>query len=151
MNITIIEARTVTFELVAAFERLLPQLSPTAAKLGFGELLEIVRSPATTLFLARDDGAAAAIVGAVVLVAFRIPSGMRARIESLVVDQAARKRGVGEALCRAALARARERGADTVDLTSSPSREAANQLYRRIGFALRDTNTYRYAFTGGSS
>jgi ribosomal protein S18 acetylase RimI-like enzyme len=31
-----------------------------------------------------------------------------------------------------------------VDLTSRPSREAANRLYQRIGFERRETNVYRY-------
>lgn len=138
-------AEQVTPELVAAFERLLPQLSPAAAPLGPAELEEIVRGPATTLFLARDTGDSR-IVGAVVLVMFRIPSGLRARIESLVVDQSARRQSVGEALCRAAISEARARQADTVDLTSSPRRLAANELYRKLGFELRDTNTYRCTF-----
>jgi ribosomal protein S18 acetylase RimI-like enzyme len=51
---------------------------------------------------------------------------------------------VGEALNRAALDKAKAVGAKTVDLTSRPSREAANRLYQRIGFAQRETNVYRY-------
>jgi ribosomal protein S18 acetylase RimI-like enzyme len=150
MSATIVAVRAVTAELVAAFERLLPQLSPGAPPLDAVALAEIVDSPATELFVARDgDGGvgvgAGTVVGAVTLVVFRIPSGLRARIESLVVDRDARRRGVGEALCRAALARASERGVDTVDLTSSPARDAANGLYRRLGFTLRGTNVYRWA------
>jgi ribosomal protein S18 acetylase RimI-like enzyme len=76
---------------------------------------------------------------------FPIPTGLRAWIEDVVVDDAARGRGVGEALNRAALERARAAGATTVDLTSRPSREAANRLYRRLGFEARDTNVYRYS------
>jgi ribosomal protein S18 acetylase RimI-like enzyme len=140
------QVEEVTAALVDAFARLLPQLSPSAAPLGPGELGEIVLAPATTLLVAREG---AAIVGAVVLVVFRIPSGVRGRIESLVVDQGARGRGVGEALCRAALARAQERGVHTVDLTSSPERDAANALYRKLGFERRATNVYRFSFTPG--
>ena len=136
--------------LVAAFARLLPQLSPAAPALGAAELTEIVSAPATTLLLARNAGDAA-ILGAVTLVVFRIPSGPRARIESLVVDQAARGRGVGEALCRAALERARALGADSLDLTSSEGRAAANRLYVKLGFARRATNVYRYDLRGGDA
>jgi ribosomal protein S18 acetylase RimI-like enzyme len=75
---------------------------------------------------------------------FRIPTGVRAWIEDVVVDETARGHGVGEALNRAALDRAREVGAITVELTSRPSREAANRLYLRMGFVTRDTNVYRY-------
>ena len=75
---------------------------------------------------------------------FRIPTGMRAWIEDVVVDEAARGHGVGEALNREALRLAKERGAITVDLTSRPSREAANRMYQRLGFTQRETNVYRY-------
>jgi ribosomal protein S18 acetylase RimI-like enzyme len=155
MRVVVVPVRAVTAELVAAFERLLPQLSPGLPPLEARDLAEIVDSPATALFVAHDRGDdvgsdAGAVVGAVTLVLFRIPSGLRARIESLVVDRAARGRGVGEALCRAALARARERGAATVDLTSAPSRHTANGLYQRLGFTLRATNVYRYSFAMGT-
>ena len=42
------------------------------------------------------------------------------------------------------LDRARERGCVTADLTSRPSREAANRLYQRLGFAPRESTVYRY-------
>jgi ribosomal protein S18 acetylase RimI-like enzyme len=78
------------------------------------------------------------------LVVFRIPTGVRAWIEDVVVDESARGHGVGEALNRAALDGARRKGAKTVDLTSRPSRAAANRLYQRLGFVARETNVYRY-------
>ncbi len=84
------------------------------------------------------------IVGSLTLVVFRIPTGVRAWIEDVVVDESARGHGVGEALNREALRVAREHGAITVDLTSRPSREAANRLYQRLGFTERNTNVYRY-------
>jgi len=93
------------------------------------------------LLVARLDGR---IVGSLTLALFRIPTGMRAWIEDVVVDEAARGHGVGDALNRAALEIAAERGARTVDLTSRPSREAANRLYRRLGFQPRETNVYRF-------
>jgi ribosomal protein S18 acetylase RimI-like enzyme len=109
------------------------------------QLREIVDSPATAVFVARDGAAlGGTILGGLTLAVFRIPTGVRAWIEDVVVDGGARGRGVGEALNRAALDEARRRGAKTVDLTSRPSREEANRLYRRIGFAPRDTNVYRF-------
>ena len=105
-------------------------------------LQEIVDSDATFLLVARDlDGR---IVGSLTLVLFRIPTGLRAWIEDVVVDDAAKGQGVGEALNRYAIDVAAERGARSVDLTSRPSREAANRLYRRLGFEPRETNVYRY-------
>ena len=84
------------------------------------------------------------IVGMLTLVVFRIPTGVRAWIEDVVVDSAVGRRGVGEALTRAALDLAGTCGALTVDLTSRPSREAANRLYQKVGFEPRETNVYRY-------
>ena len=132
----------VTPDLVDAFARLIPQLSRSSPPPDADTLQAIVASSACTLLVARDgDGS---IVGSLTLVVFPIPTGTRAWIEDVVVDDAARGAGVGAALNRAALDRARELGAKTVDLTSRPSREAANRLYRRLGFEPRETNVYRY-------
>jgi len=138
----IVEASTVTPELVAAFAVLIPQLSSSNPPPTADELAEIIAAPATQLLLAVDDDGT--VLGALTLAIFRIPTGLRAWIEDVVVDGAARGRGVGEALNQEALVRARAAGATTVDLTSRPSREAANRLYQRIGFQQRTTNVYRY-------
>jgi ribosomal protein S18 acetylase RimI-like enzyme len=145
MSVEIVEATEVTPELVAAFDRLVPQLSRSNPPPTEQELAAIVASPASVVLLARDGYRDGVIVGSLTLALFRIPTGLRAWIEDVVVDESARGRGVGEALNRAALDRARTAGAKTVDLTSRPSREAANRLYRRIGFVARDTNVYRYS------
>jgi ribosomal protein S18 acetylase RimI-like enzyme len=137
--VTVAEAATP--DLVAAVTRLLPQLSSSAPPPTPAQLEEIVKSPATQLLVARIDGE---VVGALTLVVFRIPSGVRAWIEDVVVDEATRGQGVGEALNREALRLAAEKGAKTVELTSRPSREAANRLYQRLGFEARETNVYRY-------
>jgi ribosomal protein S18 acetylase RimI-like enzyme len=138
-----VEAATeVTAELVEAIRRLLPQLSASASAPDAAELAEIVGSPSTTLLVARAPEGD--VVGTLTLVVFRIPTGVRAWIEDVVVDGAARGRGVGEALNEEAIRRAAAAGARSVDLTSRPSREAANRLYRRLGFEVRDTNVYRH-------
>jgi len=137
------EANEISPELIEAFERLTGQLSRSAAPPGELELGHIVRSDSTRLLIARVDGT---IGGSLTLVLFRIPTGIRAMIEDVVVDEALRGRGIGEALSKAALKVAKKNGARTVDLTSRPSREAANRLYQRLGFKLRDTNVYRYSF-----
>ena len=131
----------VTDELVAAFERLIPQLSSSSPPPGVDELVDIVSSPATDLFLATDDDGT--VLGTATLVTFRIPTGRRAWIEDVVVDDAARGLGVGGALTQAMVDRAEELGCTTVDLTSRPIREAAHRLYQREGFEVRDTNVYR--------
>ena len=136
------ECTEVTDELVAAMARLIPQLSSSSPPPGAEDLAGIIGSDACHLLLARDDDGT--ILGSMTLVVFPIPTGIRAWIEDVVVDGDARGRGVGAALNQAALERARDLGARTVDLTSRPSREAANRLYRRLGFVVRETNVYRY-------
>src|SRR5687768_11433999 len=96
----------------------------------------------THVLVAREDDGT--IVGTLTLVVFRIPTGMRAWIEDVVVDESARGQGAGEALTMRAVELAGEVGAKTVDLTSRPSRDAANRLYQRLDFTFRDTNVYRY-------
>jgi ribosomal protein S18 acetylase RimI-like enzyme len=135
------EATAVDGELVAAWERLIGQLSRSAPAPSRSELEEIATSPATRLLVARDD--AGAIVGSLTLAIFRIPTGVRAWIEDVVVDEAARGQGIGAALTREAMRLATEAGARTVDLTSRPDREAANRLYQAVGFERRETNVYR--------
>ena len=142
MSVTVEEATAVTPELGEAFRLLIPQLSRSSPAPNATELEEMVTAPGTFVLLARDDDRR--ILGSLTLVIFRIPTGMRAWIEDVVVDESARGKGAGEALNRFALDVARREGCKTVDLTSRPSREAANRLYQRIGFEPRDTNVYRY-------
>ena len=146
MKVEIAECTRVDPNLIDAMRRLLPQFSDSAAIPGVDHVACIVESPATTLLLARDAEGANEIVGMLTLLMFAIPSGTRAQIHDVVVDQRARGRGVAEQLVRRALDLAKAGGARTVDLTSRPSREAANRLYPRVGFRRHETNLYRYEF-----
>jgi ribosomal protein S18 acetylase RimI-like enzyme len=137
--------REVTDEVVDAFARLIPQLSARTVPPDRAALERIVSSPAVTLLIARSGGR---ITGTLTLVMFPIPTGTRAWIEDVVVDDAARGQGIGEALSLAAIRIAAEAGAKTVDLTSRPSRAAAGRLYEKVGFALRETRVYRYPVQG---
>lgn len=145
VSVTLEIATAVDDELVQAFARLIPQLSKSSPPPTAAELAEMVSAPASDVLLARLDGA---IVGTLTLVTFRIPTGMRAWIEDVVVDDSARGHGVGDQLNKFALQIAADKGCKTVDLTSRPSREAANRLYQRIGFVARETNVYRYSLEG---
>jgi ribosomal protein S18 acetylase RimI-like enzyme len=136
------EAAAVSGELVAAVAQLVGQLSSSARPPTAAALKQIVSSPASRLLLARDP--AGRVIGMLTLVVFPIPTGMRAWIEDVVVDRDARGQGVGALLTQEALRLAGAHGARTVDLTSRPSREAANRLYARLGFELRETNVYRH-------
>jgi ribosomal protein S18 acetylase RimI-like enzyme len=142
MGVDVEVVRSVSDEVVRAFERLLPQLSKSAPALDVAALQRLAAWPGNHLLVARVDGA---ILGTLTLVTFPIPTGLRAWIEDVVVDEAARGHGVGAALTREAVRLAHEAGARTVDLTSRPSRAAANRLYERLGFAVRDSKVYRYA------
>jgi ribosomal protein S18 acetylase RimI-like enzyme len=137
-RVTVVDAK-----LVAAFARLIPQLSkappPDAAALA--------AIAAGSVLLVARDGDGEQIVGTLTLTLYRIPTGAQARIDDVVVDHDARGRGIAEALSREALRIARDAGAKNVTLTSRPDREAANRLYRRIGFEPIETNVYRYPLT----
>jgi len=125
--------------LAVAVARLVPQLSPKREPAGLAELADLVAAPGTNLIVARDGGD---VLGMLTLIVYRVPTGIRAWIHDVVVDETARGRGVGEALAREALALAEEAGAISVELTTRQEREAANRLYRRLGFEQRETNVY---------
>jgi ribosomal protein S18 acetylase RimI-like enzyme len=140
MGVEVEVVRSVSDELVDAFARLLPQLSRSAKDLDAEGLHALATWPGNHLLVARVDGR---ILGTLTLVTFPIPTGLRAWIEDVVVDEAARGSGLGAALTTEAVRLARAAGARTVDLTSRPSRAAANRLYERLGFELRDSKVYR--------
>ena len=144
-TIEVLVVTEVTEELVRAFARLIPQLSTTALPPDRKLLSDIISTPGNTVLVATDGGQ---IVGTLTLVMFRIPTAVRAWIEDVVVDADARGRGVGEALTKEAMRIAQAKGARTIDLTSRRSRQAAHRLYEKVGFAVRDTNVYRYELTG---
>lgn len=149
MTVRIERVTSVDDELVAAFELLTPQLSSSSRPPGRAELEEIVADPGNHLLIARDlEDGAQRIVGTTTLVTFRIPTGMRAWIEDVIVDSACAGRGISYDINRHALDVAKSLGCRTVDLTSRPSREAANHVYKKLGFELRESNVWR--FTLGS-
>jgi ribosomal protein S18 acetylase RimI-like enzyme len=133
--------REVTDDLIESLQRLIPQLTSTPPP-NRKQLEAIVASDAARLLVARD--LTNRIIGTLTPVVFPIPTGVRAWIEDVIVDDQARGQGVGAALTQEALRLARDEGARTVDLTSRPSREGANALYGSAGFAQRETNVYRY-------
>ena len=140
--IHITELVDITEEAKAAFDHLIPQLSSSNPPPTMDELSHMAADPNIVLYVARDSDSEE-IVGTLTLAFFRIPTGLQARIEDVVVDESARGKGVGELLTNAATERARNAGAKAVGLTSRPAREAANRLYLRLGFEVRETNVYR--------
>ncbi|HVV22270.1 MAG TPA: GNAT family N-acetyltransferase [Pseudonocardiaceae bacterium] len=141
MTITVAVLTDVTDEVVEAFGRLLPQLTRTAPVPDREALGRLVACESNTVLVARNDDG---IVGTLTLVLVPLPTGLRAHIEDVVVDGAARGQGVGEVLTLEAIRLARAAGSRTVDLTSRPSRVAANRLYQKLGFRLRESRVYRF-------
>ena len=145
MTVELITAATP--ELHEAMGRLLPQLSRSAAPMSEADVERFLSQSSVHLFVFRAETADAEdnnpILGMLSLATFEIPTGVRAWVEDVVVDEAARGQGAGLALVEAAIEHAKTIGARTVDLTSRPTREAANRLYQRAGFQLRETNVYR--------
>lgn len=142
----IVRVSAVTDELIDAFERLIPQLKLTVPPPSRREIEALVSSKSSILLIARDPDELAPIAGVLTLIVYRVPTGIRARVEDVVVDESMRGKGIGEALMRYALNMAREAGADGVALTSNPRREVANRLYQRLGFKPWQTNLYFYRF-----
>ena len=141
--VTIRVAENADAELVEAYQKLTPQLSSSSPAPSKRELSAIIKSDSATVLVAEDESGT--ILGSMTLVVFRIPTGVRAWIEDVVVDTEARGMGIGQALNEYAIKLAEQAGAKTIDLTSRPSRESANRLYQRLGFVARETNVYRYS------
>ena len=146
VSISVKAATEVDDELVEAFSRLIPQLSSSSPPPTTAELLSIIDNPNSVLFIAELEGDddVRSVVGSLTLAFYRIPTGLKAWIEDVVVDESARGLGVGEALNLAAIDESRQRGAKNVSLTSRSSREAANRLYQRLDFEPYETNLYRF-------
>jgi ribosomal protein S18 acetylase RimI-like enzyme len=143
-HLSIMIATSLSDELYQACQRLIPQLTRNTPPPTHQELALLLASGSSTLFIACYQDFRDTIVGLATLILYRVPTGLRAYIEDVVVDEPARGRGIGEALTRACLERAREAGASHVSLTSNPNRMQANRLYQQMGFQLRHTNVYRY-------
>jgi ribosomal protein S18 acetylase RimI-like enzyme len=147
VTVTVEVLREVTSETVEAFARLIPQLSRSAPPPDHAAVSLVVGCSSNSVLVARQAGGGGApgrIVGMLTLVIFPIPTGVRAWIEDVVTDEAARGQGVGTALTLEALRLAREAGVRTVDLTSRPARVAAGRLYEGLGFERRDSRVYRF-------
>jgi len=128
-------------ELYQAFQRLVPQLTTNNPPPSLNDLAALVRDSASTLIIARSEENK--IIGALTLIVYRVPTGIRSIIEDVIVDKSARGQGVGEALMKLAIELARKKGAGNISLTSNAMREAANRLYLRMGFKKRETNVYQ--------
>lgn len=139
---TIHPVTSITPELLSAFERLMPQL--TQAPLPTRDELQALIDSPSRLIIIRSPGETGPIVGSACLGVFRTPSGLHAHIEDVIVEEAMRGQGLGEALVNTLLEMARDMGLKGVSLTCNPRRVAANQLYKKMGFKEWKTNIYWY-------
>jgi ribosomal protein S18 acetylase RimI-like enzyme len=134
----------ITDELIDALTRLIPQLKISLPAPSRESVVSLFSSNAVTLLIARDE--TGDIIGMLTLIVYLVPTGVRARLEDVVVDEALRGQGIAAELVKHALEIARGKGADGVALTSNPRREAANRLYQKVGFKKWETNVYYYKF-----
>jgi ribosomal protein S18 acetylase RimI-like enzyme len=140
--INISELTETSSSVLQSINELLPQLSSSAQVISMDRLSELVESDNTLIFIGTDESGQ--ILGMLSLIVMKIPTGNKAWIEDVVVDQSARGKGMGKALMNHALEKAKELAVKSVDLTSRPSREKANMLYQSLGYQIRETNVYRH-------
>jgi ribosomal protein S18 acetylase RimI-like enzyme len=149
------EIKSISADVQAAFQRLIPQLSATARIPSLAHLEALVQSPHVFLLAVYADdtvqrtpsgGEGGQIVGILTLAKYLIPTGERFWIEDVVIDERVRGKGVGKLLTGYAIQFAKAQGATAIELTSNPNRVVANQLYQSLGFKRRETNTYRLTF-----
>ena len=139
MLVRIEQAHEATKELLEAIHRLLPQLTEARTPPTLEELAETIAGQ--TMLVARDE-VSGAIVGTATFIRYRVSSGLKGRLEDVIVDSSARGQGVGEALVLEVLRLANEEQVLMLELTSMPYRESANRLYKRLGFVRKPTNVY---------
>ena len=142
--VEIIEISEASNEILSQVNGLLPQLSKSASPLSLESLDILAKSESTNLFVAKEGKK---VWGMLSLVLFPIPTGTKAWVEDVVVDSSARGKGIGKALMNHALKKVREKRGKSIDLTSRPSRETANNLYQSLGYQKRETNVYRLSLS----
>ena len=146
-NISVLTISDINNEIISDLNELFPQLTsypPPSKK----DLISILNSENSQVFIAQEGIENKKLIGCLILILFRIPSGLRARIEDVVVDKAHRRKGIGRALCKLAIRKAKAQKVRTIDLTSSFKRGcSAVNLYESLGFCKRKTGVFRIDFS----
>lgn len=138
-----IEIEDLKPDYLEAINRLIAQLSTSSHTFTEAELNSLIASPQSHLYALEYDEK---IIGMVTLCIYQCPTGRKAWIEDVVVDQNHRGKGYGKLMVRKAMEEYQNRGNVTLMLTSRPSRIVANQLYQSLGFEKRETNVYKMKF-----
>ena len=140
MKITTVQK--VDSELIKALKYLIPQLTPEGQPIT-KEVVEQIINPANESELLIATNKEGKIVGTLTLIAFNIPTGKKAFIEDVIVDESARGLGLGKGLMEKAITIAKEKKVNRIELSSRPVRVPANELYLSMGFKIRETNFFR--------
>ncbi len=138
-----IEIEDLKPDYLEAINRLIAQLSTSSHTFTEAELNSLIASPQSHLYALEYDEK---IIGMVTLCIYQCPTGRKAWIEDVVVDQNHRGKGYGKLMLRKAMEECQNRGNVTLMLTSRPSRIVANQLYQSLGFEKLETNVYKMKF-----
>ncbi len=134
----------ITDEIFEALVKLVPHIDPEKALPTREEMVSLVDSKSSTLWMAKYPDQNGEIAGFLTIAIYRVPTGLRSIVEDVVVEPTFRRRGVARALLHSAIDFARAAGANGMAMTSNPKREAANLLYESLGFEKRETNSYFY-------
>ena len=126
-----------------AIIHLLGQLTTRSIRFTEEDYRKQLTSPHSPLFLLLEDDN---VIGMLTVGTYLSPTGSKAWIEDVVVDNAYRGQGLGKMLVTHAIAYCKEQGIETVMLTSNPKRIAANVLYKSLGFNFKETNIYKMNF-----
>lgn len=135
------EVKYPSLSIANAINDLLVQLSPNATLVTRDSLKTVLLCRTSRIYLGYDENEWPCAMA--VLCLAPTLSGAKAWLEDLVVDSSCRQRGYASALIEHVKREAKGYGATSLNLTSRPEREAANQLYHDLGFERRETNVYR--------
>lgn len=136
----IIKINTYSQEYHEAMQRFLDQLTTnpmTFTEAMFRQLLDSDNSH--LFFLVKDEQ----IAGMLTVGIYHSPTGGKAWIEDVVVDEAFRGQGLSKLLVAHAIEFTKSMGIPSLMLTSNSKRIAANKLYQAMGFERKETNVYR--------
>ena len=139
----IVEIESYSAEYHEAMQRFLDQLTTNPMKLTETMFRQLIESANSHLFFLMKGEE---IAGMLTVGIYFSPTGGKAWIEDVVVDQAFRGQGLSKLLVAHAIEFTRSQGIPSLMLTSNPKRIAANKLYQAMGFGRKETNVYRMKF-----
>ena len=140
---SIIEIKTYSLEYHEAMQRFLNQLITSPMVLTESMFHQLLDSENSHLFFIIKDEQ---IAGMLTVGIYHSPTGGKAWIEDVVVDETFRGQGLSKVLVAHAIEFVKSQQIPLLMLTSNPKRIAANKLYQAMGFERKETNVYRMKF-----